>query len=281
MVQPKYNPQESLERVKLLMKYDSKKTLTENRQVIFEEESTPKMVTAKDLIGDSSLWANINWSKRKGVKGVVDALDGWVDMEDLQFVLETIKSLDGWCFYDDATQKNISATEAFVMLYKEDENGDELKKDVEGVGTRTLPTGAEQLKRSIIGTIDAQIAKGCSSSGGGGGGGGGGGKRVPFKECSGKYYRGCKAEAIRKVQECLGGLVVDGKFGGKTEGKLKEKFPDKEYWKFFVDADVDVICGKSTPQPTQSTPTPTPTPSAEPTDDREEITVYDPNDVVG
>lgn len=31
MVQPKYNPKEALERVKLLMNYDSKKTLTENR----------------------------------------------------------------------------------------------------------------------------------------------------------------------------------------------------------------------------------------------------------
>jgi len=36
MIQPKYNPQEALERVKLLMKYDSSKTLTENKQQINE-----------------------------------------------------------------------------------------------------------------------------------------------------------------------------------------------------------------------------------------------------
>lgn len=40
MVQPKYNPQEALERVKLMMKYDSSKTLNENKQIIFEQSSS-------------------------------------------------------------------------------------------------------------------------------------------------------------------------------------------------------------------------------------------------
>jgi hypothetical protein len=37
MVQPKYNPQESLERIKLMMNYDTSKTLNENRELINEE----------------------------------------------------------------------------------------------------------------------------------------------------------------------------------------------------------------------------------------------------
>lgn len=37
MVQPKYNPQEALERVKLMMKYDMSKTLNENKSIIFEQ----------------------------------------------------------------------------------------------------------------------------------------------------------------------------------------------------------------------------------------------------
>lgn len=41
MVQPKYNPQEALERVKLMMKYDLSKTSTENKKVI-EEQSEGK-----------------------------------------------------------------------------------------------------------------------------------------------------------------------------------------------------------------------------------------------
>jgi len=38
MVQPKYNPQEALERVKLMMKYDLSKTSTENKKVIEEQK---------------------------------------------------------------------------------------------------------------------------------------------------------------------------------------------------------------------------------------------------
>jgi hypothetical protein len=37
MVQPKYNPEESLERVKLMMKYDLSKTSTENKKVVSEQ----------------------------------------------------------------------------------------------------------------------------------------------------------------------------------------------------------------------------------------------------
>jgi hypothetical protein len=40
MVQPKYNPQEALERVKLMMNYDLSKTSTENKKVI-EEQAQP------------------------------------------------------------------------------------------------------------------------------------------------------------------------------------------------------------------------------------------------
>jgi hypothetical protein len=38
MVQPQYSPQEALERVKLMMKYDTSKTLNENREIIFEQD---------------------------------------------------------------------------------------------------------------------------------------------------------------------------------------------------------------------------------------------------
>ena len=37
MIQPKYNPKEALEKIKLNMKYDTSKTLNENKNVIFEQ----------------------------------------------------------------------------------------------------------------------------------------------------------------------------------------------------------------------------------------------------
>ena len=40
MVQPKYSPQEALEKMKLMMKYDSSKTLNENRQIVSEQTAT-------------------------------------------------------------------------------------------------------------------------------------------------------------------------------------------------------------------------------------------------
>jgi hypothetical protein len=40
MVQPKYSPEEALEKMKLMMKYDSSKTLNENRQIVSEQSAT-------------------------------------------------------------------------------------------------------------------------------------------------------------------------------------------------------------------------------------------------
>jgi hypothetical protein len=41
-----------------------------------------------------------------------------------------------------------------------------------------------------------------------------------YKPCTGTYSFGCQSDAIAKVQKCLGGLVIDGKFGPKTQVKL-------------------------------------------------------------
>jgi hypothetical protein len=57
MVQPKYSPEEALQRVKLMMGYDMKKTLKENREVIFEQNDISKDV--KDL-GDEISSFNSN-----------------------------------------------------------------------------------------------------------------------------------------------------------------------------------------------------------------------------
>ena len=65
--------------------------------------------------------------------------------------------------------------------------------------------------------------------------------RTGYRLCSGSYSFGCKADAIATVQKCLGGLVVDGKFGPRTKDALKAKG-----YESFTDAEVDKICGNST-----------------------------------
>jgi hypothetical protein len=42
MVQPKYSPEEALQRIKLMMEYDSSKTLDENKKVISEQDTLAK-----------------------------------------------------------------------------------------------------------------------------------------------------------------------------------------------------------------------------------------------
>jgi hypothetical protein len=45
MVQPKYSPEEALQRIKLMMEYDSSKTLTENKKVISEQITPAELGT--------------------------------------------------------------------------------------------------------------------------------------------------------------------------------------------------------------------------------------------
>jgi len=46
MVQPKYSPEEALQRIKLMMEYDSSKTLDENKKVISEQLAAPAVAGA-------------------------------------------------------------------------------------------------------------------------------------------------------------------------------------------------------------------------------------------
>lgn len=182
MYKNKISPEEALELIKVRMKYDTKRTLRENNGVLTEQDKS-NLLSDEDLLGSTGLLrqyyqsisdyyttifnplglsaVNILAGRRNSVKGVVDALDGIVDESDLAFVLQTIKSLANKCYYDEIEGKNISATQAFLDLYQEDE-GEDLKSDVESVGTQTLKTGSEKIKKMIIKLIDTQIAQGCT-----------------------------------------------------------------------------------------------------------------------
>ena len=70
MVQPKYSPEEALEKMKLMMKYDSSKTLNENREVIKEQLAAP--TAASGLAG-----AGVGAGLAAQTAGTVFA-DGWI-----------------------------------------------------------------------------------------------------------------------------------------------------------------------------------------------------------
>lgn len=118
---------------------------------------TPLSIPLKLLsLGASQAFSAV--TKRKGVKGVVDALDYIVTQDDLVYVLATVKGLQNKFYYDEEVESYVPAMKRFLELYSEDEGGDNLIADIESVGTRTLPTGSEKLKRIIIKNINSQLS---------------------------------------------------------------------------------------------------------------------------
>jgi hypothetical protein len=271
MVQPKYSPEEALQRIKLMMEYDSSKTLDENKKVISEQTKDLSLMADADLMGNTSKirgyfqtvgdlsilgfnafdalglnLGNVIGGRRTGVKGVVDALDGFVDSEDLLYVLTVIKTLEGKCYFDDVNNVKVPAINRFLELYQEDEDED-LIDEVNGVGTKTLPTGTDKVKQQIVKLIETlKSSQSCSVNKGGGGSGGGGNNNrtggLKYKPCSGTYKYECKTSPegpIGVVQRCLGftGKAIDGKFGPDTKTALGAKGITS-----FTDADVNKIC---------------------------------------
>ena len=102
MVQPKYNPQEALERVKLMMNYDLSKTSTENKKVI-EEQTEEK----------SRFSCIINYYKSRNVPYEEYSMDGY------EAVGVTLSPKLNWDF---------SYSESQGQQWLELKKGDNLKK---------------------------------------------------------------------------------------------------------------------------------------------------------
>ena len=294
MVHPKYSPEEALERVKLMMKYDTSKTLNENREIIFEQPSpagvtagaTGALVaggaaaakvaggaaalgTAKGLAAAGAaaftapilvpvaagaaaaygLYKLVDWAvnhdlgqsgfeqvmsacKADGIDKLVkklsnaevrqiayniqDAKGAWNDDEDaIVAALTEIPTVADLC----AVDKKIPGG---LVQFLDDltDSPDEWK-----MFTRTLEGMIEDTE-IVVTPEDKDDTKPITGGG--------------YKDCAGSYSFGCKADAIAKVQACLG-LVADGKFGPKTQAALTAKG-----FTSFTDAEVDKICGKTT-----------------------------------
>jgi hypothetical protein len=314
MIHPKYSPEEALERVKLMMKYDTSKTLNENREIIFEQPSPAGVAagttgallaggaaaakvaggaaalgTAKGLAaaGAATFTAPILVPAAAGAAaayGLYKLVD-WAVNHDLgQSGFEQVMSA---CKADgiDKLVKKLSNAEVRQIAYNIQDakgtwNDDEdaivaalteiptvadlcaVDKKIPGGLVQFLddltdsPDEWKMFTRPLEGMIeDTEIVvtpEDNANTGGGGSTGGG------YKDCAGSYSFGCKADAIAKVQACLG-LVADGKFGPKTQAALTAKG-----FTSFTDAEVDKICGKTTTPEVDS--------------DEEDVDGADPND---
>lgn len=264
MVQPQYSPQEALDRIKLMMKYDTSKTLNENVESINEIAILGFAIpwlwaagaaaaagvgtwiynvqgggdafskTQTFLQGCTTLDKNLKPTQSKGdhraaADSIYNAIQGvGTDEAAIKGAISSMETVADLC----AMAKYYNRT--YGDLY------DDLDSDLDGESFRQYVWSAiapvvDDAEEDLANAKDGKKTDDGKKTGGGTGASGGG-----YKECSGSYSKGCKSEAIKKVQGCLG-LVTDGKFGPKTEAALKAKG-----FSSFTDAEVDKICNKQT-----------------------------------
>ena len=322
MVQPKSSPEEALERVKLMMKYDTTKTLNETKETPQEHSVAPAAASAvagagagalygSSLVGASSSLAAgaagatsagglavvAPVSTALGVSyGVAGAIVGgaaalavlplvyWLVTKDtgankvkkmfemcssesakiaklprkmqdteLRSITDDIEDAiinDSYGFQGGTDEEKLfgafkkleagTASDfcALVAYYnKNSDSGDlfdDLDSDIDAESEwkqifRPIRNCVEDSLMTIKDEEKIPTEDGSKTSG--------------YKPCSGAYSFGCKADAIAKVQGCLG-LTTDGKFGPKTQAALKAKG-----FESFTDAEVDKICEKTQEQP--------------------------------
>jgi hypothetical protein len=261
MKQPEYSPLEALERIKLMMKYDMSKTLNENKEVILEivplviaGVTIAPWVAAASAAAVASIGTWIynvqgggdSFSKTKSFfegcsknikelkptvskseyRAAADAI--YNAIEGIGTTLPAIKSaLDSMPTVADLCALNSWYTTQYGDLY------DDLDSDIDGsdftkyVWSAIAPKVADA-EDDLENTEKTKVTGGTKT------------KTTKYKVCSGTYTQGCYSEVIKKVQGCLGGLVTDGKFGSKTNEKLK----NAGFSSGFSDNDVEKICDK-------------------------------------
>jgi hypothetical protein len=320
MVQPKYSPEEALQRIKLMMEYDSSKTLDENKKVISEQLAAPAaagavagaglgagaaatglvsgtltgggmagLATSAGLatgaVGTAAATAGfaivggaiglgllplVYWfvTKDTGANKVkkmfemcsseaakIAKLPRKLQDTDLRSITDDIEDAiinDSYGFQGGTDEEKLfgafkklesgTASDfcALVKYYNSHSDSGDLFDDLDS--DIDAESEWKQIFRPIRNCVEDSLLtiKDEAPVTGGGGGKKSGGGTGGYKACSGTYSKGCKSDAIAKVQGCLG-LTTDGKFGPKTLAALSAKG-----FTTFKDDDVTKICEKTT-----------------------------------
>ena len=282
MNQPKYSPQEALERVKLMMKYDTSKTLNENigtiKQPVNEiapllgliPMAVPWLVGygAAALTGIGAWIYNTqgggdSFSKTQsffaGCKKNIKDLKPTVSKSEYRAAADSIyNAIDGFGTTLPTIKAALSSMPTVADLcalnsWYSTQYGDlyeDLDGDIDGtdftkyVWSAIAPTvsdaeddleNAKKTEEDCKKNPNQEKCKVVTGSG----------TSNKYKPCSGTYKINCMSPKIGEAQACLGGLVVDNKFGPKTLDKLREK----GFESTFTDSDVAKICKKSEDKP--------------------------------
>lgn len=259
MVQPKHNPQEALERMKLMMKYDSSKTLTENVEVIKENK---KPINEQWQI-PAAIWAWWNYSNKftdaaQKVKGAFQGCSTLLKQSqpstDVDFAGAADKinqAVNVWNGTDEEAVRDafkMMKTPADICKLEEEYRNKysdlytDLDGDFSGSDWNTyiwspiydimskIPKEDEVKKDE---TKKDETKKDETK------------KVSQYKSCPDTFpiNKFCKNDTIRKVQGCLG-IKADGAFGPATQAALEGKGLAGTQ---ITQDSVDKACGGSTP----------------------------------
>lgn len=279
MAQPKYTPQEALDRVKLMMKYDTSKTLTENKETVgLINEVAPILWVVGGVLaaaplatvgtwiynvqgggdafvktqtffqGCSSLDKNLKPTQstsahREAADTIYNAIEGiGTDEDAIKSAISSMKSVADLC----AMHKYYNKT--YGDLYNDldgDLDGESFRRYVWSAIAPIVDDAENDLEAAKGGKGESEDCKKnpnqekCKVVTPRG--------ESKYKSCSGTYSLYCKSPKIGEVQACLGGLKVDNAFGPMTASKLKEK----GFGSSFTDEDIAKICEK---KPTENKP---------------------------
>jgi hypothetical protein len=261
---------EALERALLIMKYDMKKTLTENVKVISEQSQScsPSLSDVEMNTIVDTVWDMLDKMTTVFSQGV------YVN-ERAKKVYDNINKLVGKKYYDSITQECISSINEFMERFavRSEKGGgvfstepdikvlidDALsqtgvKENIEAqkylkLSKKIIETGVgvvnnpEQTKDSPEQTKDSSTTDDNKK-----GGGSSAANIMSYKLCTGKYVKGCKSPRIKELQNCLGTAYTgrnDIYFGDLTQAALKAN----GYENGVTDADIDKICNKEIDSP--------------------------------
>ena len=264
MVQPKYNPEEALQRIKLMMEYDSSMTLSENlvtvNKIIKEQSDCPNNIPYQDVrdkAEDAGQRAfNMFAPFQRMAKGEQRA----------RFLFDTIKEVIGKNTYDDIEEKCVPAKDVFDKFFKKaseslfgftsgrnvsqmlsDIVNDDYTKEEYPEAIRILTKAKSIWDKGVSQTPPVPDPNKPDPN-----------KPDPnkpdpnkpvqsrYRNCDkdAKYTKGCRTRPegpIGQVQACLN-LVQDGKFWEKTQSALVAK----GYSNGFTKEDIKTICGNQT-----------------------------------
>jgi len=254
---------EALERALLIMKYDMKKTLTENVKVI-SEQSQSCSPSLSDV--EMNTIVDIVWDMLDKMTTVFS--QGFYTTERAKKIYDNLNKLVGKKYNDSITQECKSSMDEFLerfavrsekgggfistepdikLVIDEALNENGVQEDIVAqkylkLSKKIIETGVgvvknpEQAKDSPT-TDDNKKSGGSSVS-----------NTMSYKLCTGKYVEGCKSTRIKELQNCLGTSYTgrnDIYFDKLTQAALKAN----GYENGVTDADIDKICNKEIDTP--------------------------------